>query len=248
MLAYTKIKDDRYNTLIQSYDINQIGKDYIVGDIHGCFNQLEIALNKIGFNKQTDRLFCAGDLVDRGPDNELVLSYLEQNWFYSVLGNHEYFAIQYLQSELDEKDYIHYGGKWFVDSDKSTQERIVEQFNRLPLVIELKTSKGVLAIIHGDVSQSSWNTLIEDVKAIVTEQDLLDKIIDLTMKRKRFKKYITTPVEDIDYVVHGHTYTAGPIAIGNVIYIDTGLVFGGHLTILDANTLIPTSIHAIDLI
>ena len=58
---------------LQRFERNRIGRDFAVGDIHGCFTALQIALDAIGFSPETDRLFCAGDLVDRGPGSHLVV-------------------------------------------------------------------------------------------------------------------------------------------------------------------------------
>ena len=52
---------------IQHFTINKIGKDYVVGDIHGMFKALYKNLESMNFNFKTDRLFSVGDLCDRGP-------------------------------------------------------------------------------------------------------------------------------------------------------------------------------------
>ena len=48
---------------------NTVGRDFAVGDIHGCFTELQRGLDAIGFDPSTDRLFSVGDLVDRGPES-----------------------------------------------------------------------------------------------------------------------------------------------------------------------------------
>ncbi|QDQ27474.1 metallophosphoesterase [Chitinimonas arctica] len=69
---------------------NEKGRDFVVGDLHGCRRDLEVLLVAAGFNPPGgDRLFATGDLVDRGPDAMGCLKLLTQPWFYSVLGNHE---------------------------------------------------------------------------------------------------------------------------------------------------------------
>ncbi|WP_374350821.1 metallophosphoesterase [Chitinimonas sp.] len=69
---------------------NEKGRDFIVGDLHGCRRDLEILLVAAGFDPgKGDRLFSTGDLIDRGPDSMGCLNLLRQPWFYGVLGNHE---------------------------------------------------------------------------------------------------------------------------------------------------------------
>ena len=54
-------------SLVQRFTQNTRGRDFVVGDLHGCFDHLRVMLEHIQFNRVTDRLFCVGDLVDRGP-------------------------------------------------------------------------------------------------------------------------------------------------------------------------------------
>src|SRR3546814_1255791 len=55
-----------YHQLLPS---NDIGRDFIVGDLHGCLDLLQAELTRIEFDRSKDRLFSVGDLVDRGPDS-----------------------------------------------------------------------------------------------------------------------------------------------------------------------------------
>lgn len=68
---------------------NTQGTDYVVGDLHGCFQLLQDALDKVFFDPACDRLFSVGDLVDRGPDSLKCLQLLAEPWFHAVMGNHE---------------------------------------------------------------------------------------------------------------------------------------------------------------
>ena len=65
--------------------------NYIVGDIQGCFDELQLLLQKANFNKQTDTLWLAGDLVARGPKSLETLRFVKQleNSAKMVLGNHD---------------------------------------------------------------------------------------------------------------------------------------------------------------
>ena len=55
---------------------NERGRDFAVGDIHGCFSDLARGLKAIGFDEKADRLFSVGDLVDRGPESTHALEWL----------------------------------------------------------------------------------------------------------------------------------------------------------------------------
>ena len=45
------------------------GRDFVVGDVHGCFRTVENALRRVGFDPGCDRLFSVGGLVNRGPNS-----------------------------------------------------------------------------------------------------------------------------------------------------------------------------------
>ncbi|WP_194726085.1 metallophosphoesterase [Noviherbaspirillum malthae] len=76
--------------LIQSFTRNTRGRDLIVGDVHGCFSALQAHLDVLGFDPEVERLFCTGDLVDRGAESDLAKEWLSNKpWFYTVRGNHE---------------------------------------------------------------------------------------------------------------------------------------------------------------
>ena len=42
---------------------------YIIGDVHGCYDQFVCLLNKIDYNSQKDKIVLTGDLVNRGPES-----------------------------------------------------------------------------------------------------------------------------------------------------------------------------------
>lgn len=67
-----------------------MAKTYIVGDIHGCYKELEEMLAIIQFSGD-DKLFLVGDYIDRGPDSVKVLEWLENRGdnVYPIKGNHD---------------------------------------------------------------------------------------------------------------------------------------------------------------
>ncbi|MGE3164917.1 MAG: symmetrical bis(5'-nucleosyl)-tetraphosphatase [Planctomycetota bacterium] len=64
---------------------------YVIGDIHGCDETLQILLAQCGYRSQHDRLFLVGDLINRGPGSLEVLRWAKAGGdrIVTVLGNHD---------------------------------------------------------------------------------------------------------------------------------------------------------------
>ncbi len=223
---------------IKKFARNTAGKDYIVGDIHGMFHLLEAELAKLGFDKLKDRLFSVGDLVDRGPNSEDAIDWLDEPWFHAVRGNHEQMAIDYFQPgkgwAMDKHTYEYNGGKWFIDMPTEKQAAFANAFDTLPLIIELETDMGTIGILHAEAISDDWDKTKEFIE---TQPTIASNCI--MWGRDKIKYKDDTKVLGIDFVVVGHTPQNQITTLGNVIYIDTGAVYGnrGHFTILNANTL-----------
>jgi bis(5'-nucleosyl)-tetraphosphatase (symmetrical) len=66
-------------------------KNFVVGDIQGCYKGLKGLLKTAHFDPQQDKLWAVGDLVARGPHSLETLQYLRDlgDHFETVLGNHD---------------------------------------------------------------------------------------------------------------------------------------------------------------
>ena len=98
---------------IQTIPANVEGRDFVVGDLHGCFDELAKLMTYVKFDPQRDRLFSTGDLIDRGPRSEECLALLNKKWFFPVLGNHEDLMLNKIKlmesgenPELDRKSVV----------------------------------------------------------------------------------------------------------------------------------------------
>jgi diadenosine tetraphosphatase ApaH/serine/threonine PP2A family protein phosphatase len=82
----------------------------VVGDVHGCAEELRLLLRKCG-HTQGDRVVLAGDLVAKGPDSQGVVQFARENGVLAVLGNHDAFALAHKHEadrgrSLDRRSYL----------------------------------------------------------------------------------------------------------------------------------------------
>ena len=61
----------------------------IVGDVHGCLEELELLLKAANWRQGFDTLVLVGDLVNKGPDSSGVVKFARKVGALSVRGNHD---------------------------------------------------------------------------------------------------------------------------------------------------------------
>lgn len=210
-------------TWVHRFALNERGRDFVVGDIHGMFGALRELLRSAEFDDEVDRLFSVGDLIDRGPDSKEALTWLAFPWFHACRGNHEQFAIDSLDPEQLERWVSENGGEWWLQLDAAEQERSRHAFLRMPLAMEVETASGRVGIVHADVpSAMSWTEftdLLEAGDSEVVTYALWSR--DRLLGGGSLQGVVTA----IDRVYCGHTPTREAVSLGNVHYIDTAAVY-----------------------
>ncbi|QEM84008.1 metallophosphoesterase [Halomonas binhaiensis] len=222
---------DRVNQLtIQRHGTNTEGRDFFVGDIHGQYGLLLEAMARVGFNRQCDRMFSVGDLIDRGKESYQCLSLAFEPWFHGVRGNHEMLAHDALLApDEDGRAFLFWvmnGGTWIHgESLKEVSSVLADALEHLPYAREVATAGKRVGIVHAEPPED-W-----------TQLESTDPYT-LLWGRNRIHQEDTTHVVNIDDVVVGHTILYEPVVMGNVHYIDTGAFYTGRLTLAQAEDLL----------
>lgn len=204
---------------IRHFTENTAGTDYFVGDLHGCYDLLIETLDNLRFCTGVDRLFCTGDLIDRGPDSVKCLGLLREPWFFSVRGNHDQFLLDGVGNG-DKLMWTMNGGEWHYGHSASELQTMYDLVDKeCPLAFEIPYKGYSVGVIHANVTRGTWGHF-----------DGLRDIWD--RNRVRVISGVIGDIKGIDVVVVGHNVVSKPKMVDNVLHIDTGAVFGNELTVL----------------
>jgi len=211
----------------------------IIGDVHGCNDELRALIGKLGYSIEGDvvshpegrRLVFVGDLVDRGPDSpnvlRLVMASVKAGTALCVPGNHDTKFLRWLNGKK-------------VQPTHGLAETI-EQMKADPI-----DARDLAGFLDGLVS----HYVFDDGKLVVAHAGLKEEMQGRgSGKVREFCLYGETTGERDEYglperldwardyrgralVVYGHTPFAQPRWLNNTVNIDTGCAFGGALTAL----------------
>ncbi|MFV0431598.1 MAG: metallophosphoesterase [Alphaproteobacteria bacterium] len=213
----------------------------IIGDVHGCYNELILLMEKLGWQKDNQgqyhhpkgrKLCFVGDLVDRGPNSpsvlKLAMQIVESKQGYWVKGNHDDRWARYVKGNNIQ---ISHGIK-----------ETIEQFTKQPkeFMIETKDFIEDLPIY----------LILDDGKLIIAHAGLKEELHGINSERSRAFALFGQPTGKYDEkgypiryrwqddyqgrptIVYGHVALDEVEAINNCYDIDTSCVFGEKLTAL----------------
>ena len=135
---------------------------YVIGDVHGCFDQFIRLLKKIDYDSKKDQIILTGDLVNRGPNSLDVLNYcMADKNITTVLGNHDLYLL-YLISINKGK------GKLKEILDAENVKQIFEWLITRPLLIQIsnQSTNNKFIITHAGIPEV-WS--LEKAQALADE-------------------------------------------------------------------------------
>ena len=216
---------------------------YAIGDVHGCFDQLQGLLQKIDADRQTSGretapLVFVGDLIDRGPDSAAVLEHIKSlqdiqpEQVICLMGNHEQMMLDFLDDPAERGPrWLRFGGVQALASygingvtENSNLDDILEACDALEQALPdgmqkwlrdlpLLWKTGNICCVHAGMSPRRSPDAQENNVMLWGHRD-----------------FRTTPREDDLWVLHGHTIVDRATATGGHISIDTGAYKSGTLT------------------
>ncbi|TPE45979.1 metallophosphoesterase [Pontibacter mangrovi] len=234
------------------------GPFHIIGDVHGCLQELLELLQRLGYDISFDKELAkyevkvpdgakalfVGDLVDRGPNSpevlRLVMDMVEAGIAYCVSGNHDDKLLRML---LGRNVQVRHGlelTKAQLESyDAVFRERVKHFLSGLPHHIIL--DEGRLVIAHAGLEERLHGRSSKVVRELCLYGPTTGETDDkgLPIRLDWAADYCGNAI-----VVYGHTPVHEPRWRNNTINIDTGCVFGGSLTALTYPDHVLTTVKA----
>jgi len=212
----------------------------IIGDVHGCYDELLLLIKELGYIKK-DRLYhhpqgrmlvFLGDLCDRGPHSldvlEFVRAHKEAGLALHCPGNHDDKLLRWCQGR---KVQLKHGLETTVEEIKKTKDpqatkQWIEQYlTKLPLYFIF--DHGNLLVSHAGLPTEYKRLPYKKLKEICLYGFPTGKWDQHGLpERSPVKKHYAGKA----LLVHGHTPLHRPEWERNILNIDTGCVFGGKLT------------------
>ena len=213
---------------------NARGRDFVVGDVHGCFRTLERALEGLDYDPERDRLFGVGDLVNRGPYSVEALEWLERRFEAVALGNHDRAVLRWFETPLGTLPPS--GSEWLTDVPEGQRSRWCAALAAMPVAITLETPYGAVGIVHAEVPHLTWSEatlMLERGDPCAVDVALLG----LLGSPETIREHESRPVGGLRALVHGHAARNGVRRSANRWNIDTGAGIQrlNRLTILHVN-------------
>lgn len=197
-----------------------MGRTIIIGDVHGCYHEFQDLLKKVNFRQGRDHLYLTGDIINRGPQSKEVFLLSQKLEAKIVLGNHELFLLK--RSSSRNPNFT-----WTQDIKEEFGEiypQLIQSIKSWPHYIETKD----FILVHGGLSPI--HSLAE------TEPELLVTIRTWDGRGQDLQSKDNPPWFDFykgsKLVVFGHWARMEGIVRENVIGLDTGCVYGKHLSAL----------------
>jgi len=212
----------------------------IIGDIHGCYDELCALLDKLGYAVHREECVAVppdgrkavflGDLCDRGPNNvetlRLVMGMVKSGSAFCVAGNHD---VKLLKKLRGADVQLTHGLDKTVEQLSAQSEAFVGEVKRFldGLISHYVFDGGKLVTAHAGLKEKYHGRASGRVREFCLYGDT-------TGESDEYGMPVRLPWAN-EYrgkaaVVYGHTPVPDVEAVNNTFCIDTGCVFGGKLT------------------
>ncbi len=226
---------------------------YVISDIHGCYEEFKELLEKIGFTEE-DTLYVLGDMVDKGPAPiPLLMDLMTRPNVIPMLGNHDYAArrvLKKLGTEITEENVRNYltgedlldyafwardGGRVTADQFRrlspEDREAVLDYLDECEIFEDIRAGEKRYILVHAGIHGFEEGKPLEEYH-----------FSDLILYRSDYARRYYRDPDTILVTGHTPTMVIRPdkeafVYEGNgQIGLDCGCVYGGRLAALCLET------------
>lgn len=211
----------------------------IIGDVHGCMNELKDLFHTLGYNHfvhPDNRIpVFLGDITDRGPHSIEVIKLVYDmvvvhKIAHYVPGNHCNKLYRYfLGNNVKKLHGLETTVAEYVALPKAeklaVKEQFIELYENAPLYLEIPEVQAIVA--HAGIKESYIGRTDKKVKTFVLYGDVTGKFDE---DGRPIRRDWAQDYQGNRWIVYGHTPVKEPRIVNKTINIDTGCVFGNALT------------------
>ena len=229
---------------------HEAGPFDIIGDVHGCFDELVALLERLGYqvtrpsagrgaddgfsvsHPQGRRAVFVGDLVDRGPGVvdvlKLVMSMVTDGTALCVAGNHESKLVRKLKGRNVQ---VSHGLAESLEQLELETPQFQQQATQFMdgLISHYVLDGGNLVVAHAGMKEEYQGRASSRVRDFCLYGETTGETDELGLP---VRADWAAGYRGKATVVYGHTPVAEPAWLNRTINVDTGCVFGGSLTAL----------------
>lgn len=133
-------------------------KALLISDIHANIYALEAIWEH---EKDSDLIYCAGDLVDYGPNPKEVIDWMREHNVVCVKGNHDQKVAAYYRDIADLDAIPDEERKWAHDNAKKLGESEISYLESLPLAVSFELDSFAYCMQHKFYKYESIQSLVE---------------------------------------------------------------------------------------
>ena len=213
-----------------TFVLNESGRDFVVGDVHGCFRTLE----RDHVRSEPRPLFGVGDLVNRGPHSEEALGWIEQRFDAVVLGNHDRSVLSWFRAKRGAPPPAE--SEWLFGLSSREHRRWRAALGSMPLAITIETAYGPVGVVHAEAPHHSW---AESLRRLETASpSVVDDVVLGFASPEASRRHRSRAVAGLRALVLGHEPVQHVECVANRWNIDTGagIPHLNRLSLVEVNT------------
>ncbi len=241
---------------------------YFVGDLQGCYDELQRLLETVNFDTALDRLYLVGDLVARGDKSLECLRFVKSlgSSAQTVLGNHDLHLISTALGikKIKIKDRVQ------AIFDATDFMELIDWLRHQPLLIHNKEQNWLMS--HAGISPQ-WDLITakqcaKEVETVLQQGDFHGLLTQMYDQEPRFWQDSLTGIDRLRYIINAFTRmrfceSDGSLdfdcklppqqapeslrpwfQLANPLYNQTNVIFGHWASLVDYPT--PANIFALD--